>query len=138
MFGIFRDRRSIDEVVFDIAEHQRPRDHKRLLQLLRGRELFVPIASSTVPLEDGARITVQAGDEIKLKTGILPNGLGCVAFFVHRDDSRLGATYVGMTVREAFEMVAKTEVDALLIQAAGESWVAFPRRDLLSLCAKHF
>jgi hypothetical protein len=139
MFGrLFGDRRDIDRVIFDIAEHHRPRDHQRLFTLLRGREMFVSIASSNVPIEDGRRFQVSPGDEIQMKTGSLPNGMSCVIFYLDRTDPRLGRQYAAMTVPDAFEMVSKTEVDALLIQNAQASWVAFPRAELGTLRARYF
>jgi hypothetical protein len=136
--GLFGDKRDVNQVIFDIAEHHRPRDHQRLFELLRGRELFVSIASSNVPLKHGRRIMISSGDEIQMKTGTLPNGMTCAVFYVDRADSRLGSPYAGMTVPEALEMVSKTELDALLIQNAQNSWVAFPRAELLALRAKYF
>ncbi len=138
MFGFFRDKRDIDQVIFDIAEHQRRRDHERLFQLLRGRELFAAVASSNVPFEDGASITVKAGDVINLNTAKLPNGMVCIVFFVHRSDSRLGERYAGFTVRDALDMVIQTNADAMLIQNGRDSWVAFPRGELPAIRAKHF
>ena len=138
MFGFFKDKRDIDQVIFDIAEHQRPRDHERLFQLLQGRELFTPVASSNVPFEDGASITVKPGDEINLKTATLPNGMVCIVFYIHRSDPRLGTPYAGFTVRDAFDMVIKTNADAVLIQNGRDSWVAFPRGDLPAIRAKYF
>lgn len=138
MFGFFKDKRDIDQVIFDIAEHQRPRDHERLFQLLQERELFTPIASSNVPFEDGASITVKPGDVINLKTAKLPNGMVCIVFYVHRSDSRLGEPFAGFAVRDALDMVIKTTADAMLIQNVRDSWVAFPRGELPAIRAKHF
>src|SRR5689334_12223649 len=91
MFGRwFGDKRDVDQVIFDIAEHHRPRDHARLFELLRGRELFASVASSTVPMEHGRRMTISSGDEIQLSTGTLPNGMTCAVFYLDRADSRLG------------------------------------------------
>jgi hypothetical protein len=137
-FRIFGDRRDINQVIFDIAQYNRPRDHRRLFELLRDRKLFASIASSNVPLEDGRQFIVAAGDNIQLRTGSLPNGMSCVVFYVDRSDSRLGPQSAAMTAREAFEMVLKTQLDALLIQNAQNSWVAFPRQELGALRDKHF
>ena len=138
MFGFFKDKRDIDQLIFDIAEHKRPRDHKRLFQLLQGRELFTSVASSNIPFEDGKSITVKAGDVINLKTAKLPNGMVGIVFFIHRGDSRLGEPYAGFAVRDALDMVIKTNADAMLIQNEGDSWVAFPRGELPAIRAKHF
>ena len=138
MFGLFRDKRDIDQVVFDVAERRRPRDSRRLFELLRGRELFSPVASSNVPFVDGGRLTVQEGDDIKLKTGKLPNGMSCVVLYVHRHDSRLAAPYIGITMPDALDMVAKMEIDSLLIQGGRESWVAFPKGDVPGIRKKYF
>ncbi len=134
---IFGDRRDINQVIFDIAQYHRPRDHQRLFKLLSDRELFVSIASSNIPLEDGRRLIVASDDSIQLRTGSLPNGMACAVFYVDRSDSRLGPRYAAMTAREAFEMVSKTPLDALLIQNAQDSWVAFPRQELGALRAKY-
>jgi hypothetical protein len=137
MFGFLRDRRDIDQVIFDIAEHQRPRDHARLFRLLHGRQLFASVESSNVPFEDGRQLVVGSGDDIQLKTGRLPNGMSCAVFYVDRNDARLGPQYVGLTAPAAFEMVSKTTVDALLIQNTHDSWVAFPRLELARLRARY-
>jgi len=138
MLSFFGDKRDVDQVVFDIAEHGRPRDHRRLFELLRGREMFSPVTSSNVPFVDGRRITVQDGDDIKLTTGRLPNGMSCVVLYVHRHDPRLKSPYIGVTMPEALDMVARSDVDTLLIQGRGESWVAFPRSDLAGIRSKYF
>lgn len=135
---IFGDRRDINQVIFDIAQYHRPRDHRRLFKLLRDRELFASIASSSVPVEDGRQLIVAAGDNIQLKTGSLSNGMACAVFYVDRNDPRLGPRYSGMAACEAFKMVSETQLDALLIQNAQDSWVAFPRQELSALQAKHF
>lgn len=138
MFGkLFKDRRDINQVIFDIAESKRPRDHRRLFELLRGRELFTSIASSNVPFENGQRITVGSGDSIQLETGMLPTGVSCAVFYVDRADSRLGRSYAGLAAGEAFEMVSKSDLGALLIQNSQNSWVAFPREELPAIRAKY-
>src|SRR5262245_50097721 len=105
--------------------------------MLRGRELYVSIASSNVPLESGRKILVGEGDHIALPTSSLPNGMTCVVFYVDRGDRRLGRNYAGLPAAEAFEMVTKTDVDTLLIQNAKNSWVAFPRGDLAAMRVKY-
>jgi len=138
MFGFsLKDSRGIDQVIFDIAEHHRSRDHRRLFELLRGRELFTAIASSSVPIEHGRQLVVGSGDDIQLRIGTLPNGLVCAVFYVDRSDSRLGAQYAALNASEAFDMVSKTGIDALLIQNSQNSWVAFPRQELPAIRAKY-
>ena len=138
MFDFLRkDGRDIDQVIFDYATHQRPRDHRRILEMLRGRELYASIASSNVPLEHGRQRVVGPGDSIQLRTGSLPNGMSCAIFYVDRSDARLGPNYAGLTASEAFEMVLKTDLDALLIQNSKDSWVAIPRKELAAIRAKY-
>jgi hypothetical protein len=132
-----KDKRDINQVIFDFASHQRSRDRQRLLQLLRGRELYVSIESSSVPLEHGRKFIVGAGDSIQLPTGTLPNGLSCVIFYVDRHDVRLGPKHAGLIASEAFEMVSRSDVDSLLIQNSRDSWMAFPREDLMAIRAKY-
>jgi hypothetical protein len=138
MLGFLRkDGRDIDQVIFDCATHQRPRDHERLLKLLRGREIFATIESSSVPLEHGRKLFIGPEDTVLLRTGSLPNGLTCAIFYVDRGDPRLGPRYAGITASEAFEMVTKSGLDTLLIQNSKDSWVAFPRGDLLAIRARY-
>jgi hypothetical protein len=133
-----KDSPDIDQVIYDIAEFSRPRDRERLFELLRGRELFMPVASSTVPPEDGRQVVVGPGDQIKVNMAKLPNGMTCVVLFVDRQDSRLGPRCAGITVPEALDMVLKTSVDALLIQNSGNSWVAFPKQELPAIRTRYF
>src|SRR5262245_56464600 len=117
MLGFKRkDDRDIDRVIFDFAEHRRPRDRQRLLELLRGREIFASVAASSVPFEDGREIVVGENDVIQLRTGALPNGMTCVIFYVDRGDRRLGPNYVGVVASDAFEMASRMKEEALLIQ----------------------
>ena len=137
MFGFGRDKRDVDQVIFDIAEHGRAADHDRLFALLRDRELFSMVVGSSVPFRDGEKRTVAAGDQISLVAATLPNGLQCAAFFVDRNDSRLGDRYVGMTLVEAIRMVQRTpDLGGLLIQNSKQSWVGFPRDALPGILSK--
>jgi len=130
MFGLGKDGRDLDQVIFDIAEHQRPGDHERLFRLLRGRELYVRVLASSIP-SSGQTHVVGTNDVILVEQARLPNGLRCAAFFVHKSDARLGLHFVAMTSAEAFRMVERSpDLDALLIQNARQSWVAFLRAEL--------
>ena len=133
------DPRDIDRLIFDIAEQRRPRDFRLLYQRLRDMPLFAPVIDSTVAdTPAGTPHVVQPNEKITLPVPTLPSGGRFTPFCVADDDPRLTLRYARFTARAAFERtLADPDLDGLLLQNRGISWVALPRRNLKRLLKRY-
>ena len=125
------DPRDIDRLIFDIAEQHRRRDFDLLCRRLRDMNLFAAIAETNVQVPAGTMHVVQPGETVKLPRTSLADGRAVVPFCVAQDDPRLGLRYAGIPAAEAFRMTLNTpDVQGLILQNRGISWVAFLRDDI--------
>ena len=144
MFSLFHRKqkpqpRDLERVIYDIAEKQEEADFQALYQLLRDRQVFVPVDLSTVPsgLQPGQSYTTTSADRLIMRTVAGPNGkpLACAATI--QDCPLLKGSYVGMPWLGFLQMVNRldTSIDGALLQGA-TSWVAFDREHVKYILAR--
>ena len=121
--------RTIDALIRDIADHQRPEDYSEFLRLLPELQLFLPLAGPLpANIPRGEKFAVSAGTEILARTASI-QGLECVLAFTSADHPNLGADYVGLDGREALQMVERLpKIGGLLVQSTGTGWVGLDRQ----------
>ncbi len=130
--------RTLDQLVFDVAEHHRAQDREMLLQKLQGLTLFIPIISSNIPLERGQRLHIEPGMKVHLRTMSL-QGLPVLSFLLHQDDPRLGEEYGAMTVEEIMDMIeASEQVAGFVFYNNQESFFGLGREDFPRIRAQYF
>src|SRR6202043_1790478 len=104
------DRRDMDQLIFDLAEHgNRPADLSELYRRMAGIEVFAKVLSANFPLQNGTRHIVGPGQNLQIQSASLPTGQNMAQFFVDKADPRLRPQFVGMSPREACEMVLKLD-----------------------------
>ena len=136
--AIDTDPRDIDRLIFDIAEQRRAGDFRLLYRRLRDMPLFAPVLGSSVAIPIGTPHTVEPNETITLPVSTLAGGGRFTPFCVANDDPRLTLRYARFTARAAFERtLADADLDGLLLQNRGISWVALPRRDLKRLLRRY-
>lgn len=126
------EKRDINQLVFDLAEYgNRARDVQELYRRLGSMKLFAKVVyANTSPLPEGRHV-VQKGETIKLLAATLPGGQRMARFHVDKSDPRLQPDFVGVSAREAFEMVLATEqLDGLMLCNPRDSWFAMLKEEI--------
>ena len=116
----FKKKRTIDSLIRDIADHQRPDDYSEFFRRLPTLQLFIPIVGPLpASIPSGERIVIRAGMEIKARTALVQD-LECVLAFTSNDNPNLGNDYAGIEGREALQMVLRIpNMGGLLVQSTG-------------------
>jgi len=134
-------RVELEDLIYEIAEHQRDGDFQALYREMRHREVFVPIVAASLPAgsQPGQVITTSATSQIRMRTVSGPKGTQLVPCATRQDSELLKDGYVGMPWRGFLEMVLKTDpgLHGALLQGS-RSWIAFDRqrvRHVLSVTA---
>jgi hypothetical protein len=96
--------RDIDQLIFEVAESGLTPDINELLSRLRDVQIYSPILESNVQAQNGQRIRVEPDMRIQLPIADL-GGVQVIVFYVHKDDQRLGARFVGLSLDEVFTMI---------------------------------
>jgi hypothetical protein len=118
----------LEDLIYEIAEHQRYDDFQELFRRMMGREVFVPVVRSTVPAEakPDQSITTDNTHSIQMRSVASPNGRGMLVPCATRQDvSILNDGYVGMTWEGILEMALKVGPPPYGVLIQGHrSWVA--------------
>lgn len=99
--------KNLNQLIFDIAEHQRARDIEEIYKRLRHLDLFAPILGANFELEDGRKTLIEKGMDLRTPTTQI-QGMAFAVFLVNKTDPRLGDNFIGMNAAEVFDMVEKT------------------------------
>lgn len=128
-FSRSQSPRTVDALIRDIADNQRPEDYSEFFRLLPELQLFLPLAGPLpASIPRGEKIVVSAGTEIRART-VSVQGLECVLVFTSADHPNLGSDYAGLDGREALQMVERIpNIDGLLVQSTGTGWVGLDRQ----------
>ncbi|MEH6420081.1 hypothetical protein [Pseudomonas sp. CGJS7] len=120
----------LEQVIHDVAEHQREEDFELLYRLMANRDVYVPADPSTFPTDavPGEPYTVEGGDRLQLRFVTGPEDLLMAACATSREAALLHDGFVGMEWRDFLLMVLKLDDSfyGALLQGR-ESWVAFDR-----------
>ncbi len=135
MFKLFKrkaksDDRDIEQVIFDVAEHNKDEDYHRLYELLVGRELFLPVDPESLPAnyEPGSKIVTDSSMQIRVRNVQGPNGETLVPSATLEECPMVQGGYIGMDWFEYLQTVLKIpSVAGVLIQGK-TSWVGFDKQ----------
>ena len=133
-----KDPRDIEQLIFDIAEHQRDADFHLLYKLMAGREVFVGINRASLPtsIEPGIPDTTQASDRLEMKTVSIPNHGAWSSAATLPSHSSLAGSYVGMQWLDFLKMTQKVpELRGAALQGK-TSWVAFDKERIAYVLAE--
>ena len=125
------DPRDLEQMLFDIAEHQRDEDFNLLYERLWGREIYVPVDASSIPshVPPGQKYTSTTDDRITMRSSKLPDGRPIAMAATRTDAGMLAAGYVGMQWEDLLDMVLKLPPEYLGFVLQGKtSWVVFDRQ----------
>ncbi|HEX7640566.1 MAG TPA: hypothetical protein VF457_19390 [Burkholderiaceae bacterium] len=121
----------LEDLIYEIAEHQRDVDFKTLYREMNKREVFVPIVRASLPpgAQPGESITSSASAPIQIRFVSGPNGAPLVPCATQRDVSLLKDGYAGMPWDGFLEMVLKVDPSfyGALLQGR-RSWIVFDRQ----------
>jgi hypothetical protein len=126
----------LEDLIYEIAEHQRDADYKTLYREMQGREVFVPIVRASLPSDAraGQAIKSSAAAPIQMRFVSGPNGAPLVTCATHPDVGLLKDGYAGMPWRGFLEMVLKVDATfyGALLQGR-RSWIVFDRQRVLHM-----
>jgi hypothetical protein len=136
--NLFRRRstRSPDDLIFDIAEHNRDADFDEFYTLMQSHVFYLPL---TVPFSvpSGTKITVGAGVLTKY---VVMQDMKLFAFFTTDSHPKLGPVFGSIEGGEALRMtLASLDIDGALFQNANVSWIGLSKQKcqyVLSLTSK--
>jgi len=117
----------LEDLIYEVAEHQRDKDFHELYRRLMDREVFVPVDPSSLPPEakSGQTIITDASASIRMRTVPAPNGQGLVPGATRQDSPILKGGYVGMSWVGLLEMSLKVNPPLYGVLLQGQrSWVA--------------
>jgi hypothetical protein len=135
MFSLFRkskgpDVRDVEQVIFDVAERQSDEDLQVLYQLMKDRNVCVPVDTATIPVtaEPGRPYRVEQSDRLAMRYVTGPNNVLLVPVATREDSPILKGGYAYMHWIEALSMVGKLDPKfwGLLLQGK-TSWVVMDR-----------
>jgi len=128
MFGnLFRkrSRRSLDELIFDIAEHHRDADFDEFFTRMQSHVFYLPLAGR-LSAPSGTKITV--GEGVLTKHVVMQN-MKLFVFFATNDHPKLGPVFGGIEGTEALRMtLAAPDIDGALFQNANASWIGMDKQ----------
>jgi hypothetical protein len=125
--GLFRKRssRSLDELIFEIAEHDRAADFDEFYARMQSHAFYMPL---TAPLSGppGSKIAVGSGVLTKY---IVMRDMKLFVFFTTDNHPKLGRVFGGIEGSEALRMtLASPEIDGALFQNAEISWIGLDKQ----------
>lgn len=139
LFGIaprngMPDGRTLDRLLFDIAEHGRRQDVTSFYQRMKGKNVYARIVSMNKEVPPGTTIIVATDDEIKTECCGLPNGMKAAKFYVNADDPRLTLQHGIIPLTDALQFPLKTgDVDAVVFYNRDSSWLAATKDEIPDL-----
>jgi hypothetical protein len=126
MFGkLFEKKaRDIDQLICDIAEHNRDSDYEMLFQMIKGRTFYCPVDPSSIPaVLVGSQYVTKAQDAIVVST-VEINGLSLLLLYTSQNDKRLTESYIGIEGFEALSMSLRMNgISGVIFQNNVNSWV---------------
>ncbi|WP_284197242.1 hypothetical protein [Chitinimonas prasina] len=123
-------KRDLEQLIFDVAEHQADKDFRELYAIMRGKQVFVPIDRGSIPAAAaaGEQYVTTANDCLKMQYVIGPNGQFLIPSATSEDSPIVQNGYVGMDWTAFLQMVAKLDSSFFGALLQGKtSWVAFDR-----------
>lgn len=127
-----KDSRDIEQVIFDIAEHNREADFVLFYRLMSTREVYVPVERASLPsaAEAGLPYTTQAADELKVKTASIPDNGDWIPAATQASHPVLEGSCVGMRWLEFLKTAREgAGVRGALIQGQ-TSWIALDKEHI--------
>lgn len=133
MFSLFSSKKQaskvdLEDLIYEVAEHQRDSDFHELYRRMRSREVFVPVEPSSLPRDakPGQTIVTDSSASIRMRTVPAPNGQGMVPGATRQESPILKDGYVSMSWIGLLEMSLKVQppLHGVLLQGQ-RSWVAF-------------
>ena len=135
MFGLLRgkrpDPRDLEQLIFDVAEHQREQDFELLYLKLRGQEIHVPVDPSSLPagIPPGQAFQTTAKDQVVMKSSSLPDGRPIAMAATRLDAGMLAAGHVSMRWEDFLGMMLKLPPEFFGFVLQGKtSWIVFDRQ----------
>lgn len=136
--NLFRRRsaRSLDDLIFDIAEHNRDADFDEFYTRMQSHVFYLPLTGPfSVP--SGTKITVGEGVLTKY---VVMQDMKLFVFFTTDSHPKLGPVFGGIEGGEALRMtLASLDIDGALFQNANVSWIGLNKQKcqhVLSLTSK--
>jgi hypothetical protein len=144
MFDFFRkgkrtDPRGLEQVIYDVAEHQADKDFQLLYELMAERQVFAPVDMNTLPVGaiGGETVVTSDADRIRMRTVLGPNNLVLVPCATCADSALLKGGHVGMDWFNFLEMFLKLDDSFYGVLLQGRtSWVVFDRERTKYILAK--
>jgi len=144
MFDLFKkknlpDPRDLEQLIFDVAEHQSDKDFHLLYKVMANRHVFVPADTNTIPADaaPGEKYTTKFGDRVSMRYVTGPNNLLLVPAATQESAPILKDGYLGMDWFDFLRMVLKLDQTFYGALLQGKtSWVAFDRERIRYILAK--
>lgn len=135
MFGLSRktaepDQRDVEQLIYDVAEHDQKKDHKSLYRALADCALFMPVEPESLPegFAPGTQFDVDADMGIKARMIAIPEQ-GNFLPIATRDTAEIVAGgYVGIAWMDFLEMAQNVPSAKGVLVQGERSWVAFDQK----------
>lgn len=117
--------RSLDELIFEIAEHGREADYGELYERMHAHVFYVSLGA---PLAGPAGSKITVGDGVTTKYVVM-NRMKLLVFYTATTHPQLGAVYGGIEGSEALQLtLAAPGIDGALFHNASSSWVGLDKQ----------
>ncbi|PTT23134.1 hypothetical protein DBR12_02345 [Acidovorax sp. HMWF029] len=124
------DKRDLEQVIFDYAEHKRNEDLQLICRLMVAREVFVPIDRGSMPAAAQPGVPYVLGDEdrVLMRKVTIPNNGEWASAATQPTHALLSNGYAGMTWIGFLKMTQKVaEIRGALLQGT-QSWIAMDKK----------
>jgi hypothetical protein len=125
--NLFRRRptRSLDDLIFDIAEHQRDADYDEFHERMQSHLFYLPLSA---PLSGPPGTKTVVGGDVSTSHVVMRN-MKLFGFFTTDSHPNLGSVFGGIEGAEALRMtVAAPDIDGAVFQNANASWVGLDKQ----------
>lgn len=120
-----RPTRSLDALIFDLAEHHRDSDFEEFHERMQSHLFYLPLAKPLAGAP-GAKVIVGAGVEARYVT---LQDKKMFVFFTTDSHADLGPAFAGVEGVEALRMtVASPDADGAVFQNDSASWVGMSKQ----------
>jgi hypothetical protein len=128
--------RSLDDLIFDIAEYHRTEDLEQFCSRVAGERFYIPLEQPLpASMRPGEQLVTTSDVELRTRFAQIA-GKNCFLFFTSARHQGLGNTHAEVAGIDALRMTTQSaDVHGALFQNAHESWLVLDKQKISNVLA---